>query len=159
MGHFSLDWGSVSWGRGGSGKGKGWISSMHTYSRSEVVKVLQQGQRGLWKDWRMLEKTRDVLRNIWGSWVSVVSRREGSGLSLSTTPWGFGRVGAGPFFCACSEKTRRNSLKLRQWRFRWDISIFFFIVQVVKRWNRLPTEVVEPPSHVMFKSCLNLVMV
>jgi len=57
-----------------------------------------------------------------------------------------------------SDRTRGNSLKLRQGRFRLDIRRIFFTQRVVILQNRLPKEVVDAPSLEAFMASLDVAL-
>ncbi|KFZ62445.1 hypothetical protein N338_09590, partial [Podiceps cristatus] len=48
--------------------------------------------------------------------------------------------------------------KLKEERYRLDLRKKFFTMQVVKHWNRLPSEVVEAPSLDIFKAGLDVAL-
>ena len=49
------------------------------------------------------------------------------------------------------KRTSGNGFKLKEGRFRLDIWKKVFILRVVRRWHRLPREVVDAPSLEMLK--------
>ena len=51
----------------------------------------------------------------------------------------------------CCDRTSGNGFKQKECRFRLDIQKTFFMLMIVKNWNRLHRKVVDVPSLDMFK--------
>ena len=63
--------------------------------------------------------------------------------------------GVGLFIRKCSDRTKGNSFKLKESRFRSDVRKKFLPVRVVRHCNRLPREAVAAPSLAEFKARLD----
>jgi len=59
------------------------------------------------------------------------------------------------FTRVCSGRTRGNGCKLKEGRFRLYIRKKFFLMRVVRQWQRLPREAVAAPSLAGFKARLD----
>ncbi|KFQ61536.1 hypothetical protein N334_13814, partial [Pelecanus crispus] len=75
-------------------------------------------------------------RSLWGDLI----------VAFQYLKWAYRKDGNNLFSKACCDRTKSNGFKLKKNRFRGDIRKKFFIMRVVKHWNRLPREVVEAPS-------------
>lgn len=56
------------------------------------------------------------------------------------------------------DRIRGNHLKLCQGRFTLDTKKNFFLVKVVKHWNKLPRKVVKPLSLEVLKELLDMAL-
>ncbi|GAB0187679.1 hypothetical protein GRJ2_001233200 [Grus japonensis] len=121
------------------------------------MELLEQVQRRATKMIRGLEHLsyEDRLREL----GSFSLGREGSSETLIAAfqylKGAYRKSGEGLFRRACRVWTRGNGLKLKEGRFRLDISKKIFTVRVVRHWNRLPREVVDAPSLEVFKARLD----
>lgn len=112
------------------------------------ISLLSQVQRRLTKMIKGIEhlSCEESLREL--GLFSLEKRRLQGDLTTAFQDWkgAHRKDGAGLFTRACSNRTRRNGLKLSKGRFRSDIRKKFFTVRVMRHWNRLPREAVDIPS-------------
>ncbi|KFP06341.1 hypothetical protein N300_11362, partial [Calypte anna] len=71
---------------------------------------------------------------------------------------GCSQVGVGLFCQTTFNKTRGHGLKLCQGKFRLDNRKNFFTERVIRHWNGLSREVVDPPSLEIFKKRLDVAL-
>jgi len=68
------------------------------------------------------------------------------------------KAGKGLFTRACRDRTRGNSLKLKEGRYRLAIRMKFFATRVVRPWHRLPRGAVAAPSLKVLRARLDGVL-
>ena len=88
--------------------------------------------------------------------VTLEKRRLRGDLRAAASAWrGDRKDGEGLFTRGCRDRTRGNSSKLKEGRFRSDPRKKFFPMRVVRPWPRLPREAVAAPSLAGFKARLD----
>jgi len=84
-------------------------------------------------------------RRLRGDLIVALQHRKGS----------YRKEGDRLFSKVCGDRTKRNGFKLKEGRFRLDKWRKYFMVRVVRHWNRLPRNVVDAPSLDTFKARLD----
>jgi len=85
---------------------------------------------------------------------SLEKRRLQGDLIAAFPEGAYKKAGEGLFTRVCSNRTRGDGFKLKDGRFRLDIRKKFFMMRVVRYWNRFPREAVAAPSLEVFKTRL-----
>ena len=94
----------------------------------------------------------DRLRELGLFSLEKAARWSDSGCSVSKG--GYKKEGYRLFSRVCCDRTRGNGFKLKEGSFRLDTRKKFFIIRVVRHWNRLSRELVGAPSPKTFKARL-----
>ena len=99
-----------------------------------------------------------LLKKTWESWgFSTWSRLQRDiVVAFQYLKWGYKKDGERLLISVCSDRARGNSFKLKGHRFRLDIRKTFFMVGVVRHWNRFPREAVDGLSLEVFKVKLHV---
>jgi len=119
--------------------------------------VLEQVQRRAMKTIRALEYLayKDRLRELG---LFSLEKRRLRGVLIAAFQYlkgAYRKDGEGLFTRMCSDRTRGNSSKIKEDRFRLGIRKKFFTMRVVRHWDRLPREAVAAPSLAVFKASLD----
>jgi len=84
-------------------------------------------------------------RRLWGDLIAAFQYLKGA----------YEKDGDKVFSRACCYRKRGYGFKLKEGWFRLDIRKNFFMMRVVRHWNRLPREVTDAPSLETFQARLD----
>ncbi|KAK4832553.1 hypothetical protein QYF61_024053 [Mycteria americana] len=125
---------------------KYWVKKVKAYLELNLGRDLK-GKKGFYRYISSKRKTRGNVVLLLNGTGDLVTK----GLEKTEGAFKQTRHRHSPWDLMSSNRKRGNGFKLKEGRFRLDIRKGFFMMKVMKCWNRLPREVGDGPSLETFK--------